>query len=144
MELHNVGTTPDGKPIVSWDKEGKSKREIKEYSKGNYYGIYPGMLKRLALRCMYGKIKYGCDRGWAYPRPSSTYIDSIFRHLTQYLLGDDSEDHLAAAIWNIQALMFNEEHSKKFHDIVERRGKNADYTYTPSELIREESHNTTV
>ena len=118
-----------GDKIQSWDPEGKSKREIKPYSKGNYFGIYPIMLKRLAMRCKLGELKYGDVKGWRYPRPSSTYIDSTFRHLTEYLSGDISEDHLAAAIWNIMAMMYNEEQAKDFVDIDERSDKDGTYSY---------------
>ena len=118
-----------GDKLQSWDPEGKSKREIKPYSKGNYFSIYPTMLKRLAMRCKFGEIKYGFDRGWKYPRPSSTYMDSTIRHLVEYETGDNSEDHLAAAIWNIMAMMFNEEEAKDFVDIEERKNKNGTYSY---------------
>lgn len=115
----------------SWDAEGKSKREIKPYSKGNYIGIYPKMLKRLALRCKFGEIIYGDNQGYRYPRPTSTYWDSAVRHLVEYRDGNNSEDHLAAAIWNIMAMMFNEEdpRGKGFVDFESRRGKNGTYSY---------------
>ena len=113
----------------TWDAEGKSKREWKPYSKGNFYGIYPVMLKRLAMRCKFGEIKYGGVRGYSYPRPTSTYYDSAMRHLVEYISGDCSEDHLAAAIWNIMAMMYNEESAKEFVDIEERKGKSGTYSY---------------
>lgn len=113
----------------TWDAEGKSKREFKTYSKGNFYGIYPVMLKRLALRCKFGELKYGDAVGYRYPRPTSTYYDSTMRHLVEYIAGENSEDHLAAAIWNIMAMMFNEESATDFVDIKERDGKRATYSY---------------
>lgn len=131
MEVYKTGKqTDEGRDILSWDKEGKSKKEAKRYEDGNYFGIYPGFIKRLALRCMFGKIKYGDPRGWRFPRPSSTYADSVSRHWNQYLEGDNREDHLAAAVWNIMAIMYNEAHARrKFHDIEERRGTNENYSY---------------
>ena len=118
-----------GDKLETWDPEGKSKREIKEYSKGNFFGIYPVMLKRLALRCKYGELKYGDTRGWRYPRPTSTYLDSAMRHLVEYEVGSNSEDHLAAAIGNIMAMMFNEEEARDFVDIASRKEKNGTYSY---------------
>ena len=118
-----------GEQIESWDPEGKSKREIKPYSKGNFFSIYPVFLKRLALRCKYGELKYGETRGYMYPRPTSTYMDSAIRHLVEYQEGSTSEDHLAAATWNIMAMMYNEEKAKEFVDIEERKNKNGTYSY---------------
>ena len=118
-----------GDQIQSWDPEGKSKREIKPYSKGNYCGLYPTMLKRLAMRCKLGELKYGDAQGWRFPRPSSTYFDSAFRHLVEYVAGDTSEDHLAAVIWNVMAMMYNEEEAKEFVDLDKRKGKNGTYSY---------------
>lgn len=113
----------------TWDEEGKSKREFKPYSKGNFYGIYPMMLYRLAMRCKFGEMKYGDTRGYSFPRPTSTYIDSTLRHIIDYARGDNSEDHLAAAIWNIMAMMYNEEEARDFVDPPERSGKRATYSY---------------
>ena len=102
-----------GDQLQSWDAEGKSKREIKNYAKGNYFGIYPMMMKRLALRCKYGELKYGETQGWRYPRPSSTYFDSAVRHMFEYLSGDNTEDHLV--------------------DIKEREGKDGTYSHFAKE-----------
>ena len=51
------------------------------------------------------------------------------RHLVEYEVGSNSEDHLAAAIWNIMAMMFNEEEARDFVDIASRKEKNGTYSY---------------
>lgn len=116
-------------PFQTWDEEGKSKREIKPYSKGNYVGIYPRMLKRLAMRCKFGEMKYGDPMGYRYPRPTSTYWDSAMRHMVEYREGSNEEDHLAAAIWNMMAMMFNEEEATEFVDFESRKDKDGTYTF---------------
>ncbi len=40
--------------------------------------------------------------------PLSIFYDSAMRHVTQWWKKDDSEDHLAAAAWNILAAMYIE------------------------------------
>lgn len=113
--------------VEKW--EGGGQREIKPYAKGNYAAIYPVMLKRLAMRCKFGDMKYKKASGYDHPRPSKTYWDSAVRHLVEYSVGDNSEDHLAAAIWNIMAMMYNEEEAKEFMDFESRKGKNGTYSY---------------
>lgn len=56
--------------------------------------------KRLAQHFENGAKKYG-DRNWEQGQPLSRYLDSALRHTFVYLEGDRSEDHLAAAAWNI-------------------------------------------
>ena len=41
--------------------------------------------------------------------PLSVYMDSGMRHLYKFLEGNRDEDHLIAAIWNLQALLHIEE-----------------------------------
>lgn len=76
--------------------------------KGRYDLIYPGMLRRLALRYEEGAKNYGA-RDWEQGIPDSSLYDSAQRHLARWMDGDQSEDHLAAVLWNVSALVFNEE-----------------------------------
>lgn len=41
--------------------------------------------------------------------PSEAYLESLDRHLSQYMSGDRSEDHLSSILFGIQGLMLNEE-----------------------------------
>lgn len=48
-------------------------------------------------------------RNWEKGMPFSRYIDSAKRHLDKYIMGMTDEDHLAAAAWNIFAIMHHQE-----------------------------------
>jgi hypothetical protein len=67
----------------------------------------PFVLERDARHLEFGAKKYG-ERNWEKGQPMSRYIDSALRHLYRYLAGYRDEDHLAAARWNIGALMHTE------------------------------------
>jgi hypothetical protein len=67
----------------------------------------PFVLHRDAVHLELGATKYG-ERNWEKGQPLSRYLDSAMRHLNRYLSGDRDEDHLAAARWNIGALMHTE------------------------------------
>lgn len=70
--------------------------------KGRYDLLPPRALHRVALRFELGATRYGA-RNWERGMPVSRCIDSALRHLMQYMMGDDAEDHLAAAAWNVLA-----------------------------------------
>ena len=42
-------------------------------------------------------------------------MDSAIRHLQRYMMGERDEDHLAAARWNIGAIMHMEEMVRRGH-----------------------------
>jgi hypothetical protein len=75
--------------------------------KGRYDLLSPLVLFRDARHMENGSMKYG-ERNWEKGQPSSRYLDSAIRHLMRYLEGDRSEDHLAAARWNVGGIVFNE------------------------------------
>ncbi len=75
--------------------------------KGRYDLISVHGMRRLAVHYERG-IHYG-SRNWEGGLSMSRYLNSAIRHLFRYLGGDRSEDHLAAAAWNIFALMDHEE-----------------------------------
>jgi len=80
--------------------------------KGRFDAISPIALERLALHMELADIKYrqggGC-RNWEKGMPLSWYEDGAKRHLNQWRLGDRSEDHLSAALWNVMCLIHTEE-----------------------------------
>lgn len=47
-----------------------------------------------------GCQKYG-DRNWEKGIPIKNYMDSATRHMTEFQLGFQDENHLMAAIWNL-------------------------------------------
>lgn len=52
-----------------------------------------------------GCKKYG-DRNWEKGIPTSSYIDSAYRHLTKYVLGFRDEPHLSQAAWNLLSALW--------------------------------------
>jgi hypothetical protein len=75
--------------------------------RGRYDLIPAEGLARLAARCEEGAQAYGEDN-WKKGLPLRRYINSMFRHITQYNAGDREEDHLAAIAWNALALASSE------------------------------------
>ena len=59
-------------------------------------------------RYLAGAETYG-ENNWKKGMHYSIYYDSAMRHLTSFWQGKKSEDHLAAAAWNIFALMHHED-----------------------------------
>ena len=70
--------------------------------------ITPYGLRRLAQTYAEGSVKYG-DRNWENGIPLGNLLNHALAHLTQYMAGDKSEDHLAHAVWNLMAIMHFEE-----------------------------------
>lgn len=84
-----------------------SKRDSRE-GKGRYDLISPIALKRLAVHYENGARRYQ-PRNWERGQPMSRYFDSAVRHLYTYLGGSRDEDHLAAVVWNVMAMIHTEE-----------------------------------
>lgn len=84
-----------------------SRRDTRK-RKGRYDLMSPIAMRRLAVHFENGAAKYG-ERNWEKGQPVSRYVDSALRHLFDYLGGDTSEDHLAAAVWNAGCAMHTEE-----------------------------------
>jgi hypothetical protein len=68
--------------------------------KGRYDLLPMHAIYRLAVAFENGCEKYP-DRNWERGEPCSRFVDSALRHLSQYLAGDDDEDHFAQALWNV-------------------------------------------
>lgn len=83
-----------------------SRRDTRS-GKGRYDLMSPFTLARDARLLELGASKYG-ERNWEKGQPISRFIDSAMRHLLRYLEGHRDEDHLAAARWNIGAIMHME------------------------------------
>jgi len=78
----------------------RSERE----GKGRFDLIPPRALFRLARHYEDGGKVHG-DLNWIKGFPISRAIDSCLRHINQYRMGDRSEDHIAAAAWQLFAIM---------------------------------------
>lgn len=79
-----------------------------EKGKGWFAHLSPIALKRLAQHVENGGRKYG-ERNWEKGQPLARYLESAIRHAYTYLEGSRDEDHLAAAMWNLQGIIHTEE-----------------------------------
>lgn len=84
-----------------------SVRDIRT-GKGRFDLIPAYPLRRLAQHYEAGARKYK-DRNWEKGQPLSSYLDSAERHLNGFKDGLVDEDHLAACVWNLFALMWTKE-----------------------------------
>jgi len=76
--------------------------------KGRPFLISPIFKQRLAVWLELGAEKYSA-RNWEKGMPLSEYYESLYRHLDQHQEGLRDEDHLAAAAFNLMALIHTEE-----------------------------------
>lgn len=84
-----------------------SRRDTRD-GKGRFDLLSPFVMERDARHLEFGAKKYG-DRNWEKGQPLSRYYDSAIRHMNKFIMGHRDEDHLAAARWNIGALMHTQE-----------------------------------
>ena len=82
--------------------------------------ITPIGLRRLAETCAEGACKYG-DYNWTRGIPASVMLNHAIRHIYLYLAGDEGEDHLAHAAWNLLAVCHFEEKLPAMIDIPTRK-----------------------
>ena len=75
--------------------------------KGRFDLISPIALMRLAQHYEAGAAKYG-GANMRRGIPLSRFFDSAVRHLVRYASGDRTEDHLAAALWNVAEFIHTE------------------------------------
>ena len=64
----------------------------------------PFALMRLGKWMGMGAKKHG-DRNWEKGLPYSSMVAGIWRHLLKFMLRWQDEDHLAAVLFNVQAIM---------------------------------------
>ena len=81
--------------------------------------ITPIGLRRLALTCAEGAAKYS-EHNWLKGIPASCLINHALRHINLWLMGDNTEDHLAHATWNLMATIHFEETRPELIDIPTR------------------------
>lgn len=104
---------PDSGKRVEFDTGAV--RDIQE-GKGRFDLIPPQLLHRIAKLYEKGAIKYD-ERNWEKGIPVSRCMSSALRHLTKYLEGQQDEDHLASAVFNIAAIMHYEKNNKDMLDL---------------------------
>lgn len=88
--------------------------------KGRFDLIPSQMMFRLARHYEAGSIKYA-DRNWEKGMEFSVYVDAALRHLEKYKDGWNDEDHLAATVWNLAALMHHEQIHPDLDDLPARK-----------------------
>ena len=88
-------------------------------NKGDFACMPAHALLRLAKLYEAGAAKYG---RYNYQKgiPISSFIDSGIRHLFKYLAGENDEDHLASAAFNILGAMEMEEVKPEMQDVPAR------------------------
>ena len=82
-------------------------RDTRE-GKGRFDLISPFAEDRIAKHYENGAQKYP-ENSWHAGMMLSRYMDSTKRHINRFLKGDTSEDHLAAAAWNLIAMIDHQE-----------------------------------
>jgi hypothetical protein len=78
--------------------------------------VSPIGLRRVAETYGEGAQKYS-DHNWRKGMPFSVTANHALAHIVSWLMGDQSEDHLAHAAWNLFALMHFEETMPHLNDI---------------------------
>ena len=73
----------------------------------------------LSKHCENGAIKYG-ERNVDKGIPQHSFIDSALRHLFKYLRGDQDENHLVAALWNVAWAVNQEVEKPEMIDLPNR------------------------
>lgn len=113
MEIKDSGTRREfGSGAVRDMAEGK----------GDMVSIPWESILRLSRHYEAGARKY---ERWNFRKgiPVSSFIDSALRHLAKYQCGEDDEDHLSAAAFNILGAMLMENTKPEYQDLPARKGK---------------------
>lgn len=99
-----------------------SVRDMQE-GKGDMVSIPWESILRLSRHYEAGAKKY---ERWNFRKgiPVSSFIDSAMRHLAKYQCGEDDEDHLSAAAFNVLGAMLMENTMPEMQDLPLRKGKN--------------------
>lgn len=79
--------------------------------KPRYDLIPPDAMFRVAMQYTRGAVKYG-ESNWHLGIPTQDMLASAMRHLEAWRLGAKEEDHLAAVVWNILAIIQYEEEGR--------------------------------
>lgn len=87
--------------------------------KGRFDLLVTQAMFRDTLHLERGANKYS-ERNYEKGMPISRCLDAALRHLTKYMAGWNDEDHLAAARWNIAAIMLFEHQQPELMDLPER------------------------
>ena len=103
--------------------------------KGDMVSIPWESMLRLSRQYEAGATKYA---RWNFRKgiPVSSFIDSACRHLAKYQCGEDDEDHLSAAAFNILGAMLMENTMPEMQDLPLREGKNCFGYFEDKSLVK--------
>lgn len=90
--------------------------------------------RRMAETLGEGATKYG-DLNWMAGFTETTYLAHAIAHLRRYSAGDRTEDHLAHAVWNLNALMWVEEKKPELMDLTKQLEKSIGLL-NPNQVVR--------
>lgn len=119
--------------IIKYENGGIRESAI---GKGTYKYVPTVALKRLSHRYQYGEIKYGATDNFKKGLPVSDCWDSAMRHLIAYMEGNNSEDHLAAVVWNVFCIMEMEKSHPEMVDLESRVGKKSNPEYYRDKALK--------
>jgi hypothetical protein len=106
---------PDGNPIGRRDMHaGKGRMDLLPWE----------AIIEVSKHCEDGAQKYGehnVDKGI----PIHSLVDSGFRHLAKYTMGETDEPHLRAAAWNLLWALYMEIRHPELQDIPARKKQEA-------------------
>lgn len=106
MDKSSLPPIDDGGERITYGETGAT-REPSD-GKGRFDLVTPFGMMRLAKWYEAGAKKYA-PRNWEKGIPFSRYTDSALRHIFKFIMGMTDEDHLAAAVWNLMAIMHHQE-----------------------------------
>ena len=150
------------KSALQWDKVADSANKTvfnsgserdDQLMKGRYDLIPSNVVKRLAQHYENGARKYAA-RNWEKGQQLSQYYNSAMRHLLAIGDADVSEDHAAAVLWNVAAIIhhvdaiINGQLPRELDDIgfvhaVELEQDNQETLNTVKEVLKEHEWNVT-
>lgn len=97
-------------------------------SKGRFDLISTQALLRLSRHYEAGAKKYS-DRNWEKGMPIGRMVSAAMRHLVKYMAGANDEDHLAAVLWNVAAIMHYEYYKPELQDLPTWEGRRSRFMY---------------
>ena len=80
--------------------ETGAQRDMQDALKGQPFLTSPIALWRIGVVNALGARKYN-PRNWEKGMPVANFLNSAQRHMMQWIAGNDDEDHLAQAAWNL-------------------------------------------
>lgn len=128
--LENRPLTPTGLLKDSGQRDVYNTGAVRDNgeNKGRFDLISTQALLRLARHYEAGAKKY-TDRNWEKGMPIGRMVSAAMRHLVKYMAGANDEDHLAAVLWNVAAIMYYEYYKPELQDLPAWEGRRSRFMY---------------